>query len=299
MRFKLNLARRTGKACVVPFCALAVVTLASACQTTSKPGTMPSATSSSPAQSGESERNANDIARAIANAGGLEILPDPPHGYSTPEPLVFRTPGDPVRPRPVGPACKADPNLAAHPAKMSLADLNLKNLQPPGLTLETGRLDSPSVIVLTGERASLVRDSGLGIVSLSNGDYFVIAPCVRPYANEGREPFRKAELNRSQLPDLANAEFLQADSVESVRTEAGLSTRYIGLWKQGRGSLIAEFIVSSDGARSTQAIPLMKSNLPIRSLHFFPSPDTPSGSVTLVQEAGQAIRVVKFDWWHG
>jgi hypothetical protein len=182
---------------------------------------------------------------------------------------------------------------------MSLVDLNLKNLQPPGLTLETGRLDSPSVIVLTGERASLVRDSGLGIVRLSNGDYFVIAPCVRAYANEGREPFRKAELDRSQLPDLPNAEFLQADSVESVRTEAGLSTRYIGLWKQGRGALIAEFIVSSDGARAMQAIPLMKSDLPIRSIDFFPSPDTPSGSVTLVQEAGQATRVVKFNWWHG
>ena len=252
-------------------------------------------------EAAKSERKANDIAQAIAQAGGLETLPDPPHGYSTKEPLVFRKPNDePAQARTVRPICTTDPrSLNAEPSKMDLAGLGLKNLQPSGLSIEKGRLDNPEVIVLTGERASLVQDSGVGIVSLSNGEYFVIVPCVRSYANEGRKPFRKAELEGAQLPDLPNAEFLQADRVESVRTEAGLSTRYIGLWKQGGGSLIAEFTVPSDGARPVQAIPLMKSYLPIRSIDFFPSPDTRSGSVTLVQKGGQAIRVVKFDWWHG
>jgi hypothetical protein len=249
----------------------------------------------------KSEQNANQIARAIGRAGGLETLPDPPHGYSTKKPLVFRNPnGEPVQTRTIGSTCTTDPrSLNAQSAKMNLSDLGLKSLQPIGLGLAKGRLDNPTVIVLTGERASLVQDSGVGIVSLSNGEYFVITPCVRPYANEGREPFRKVKLESAQLPELPNAEFLQADRVESVRTVTGLSTRYIGLWKQGGGSLIAEFIVPSDGARPEEAIPLMKSDLPIRSIDFFPSPDTPSGSVTLVQEAGRVVRVVKFDWWHG
>lgn len=38
------------------------------------------------------ERQANDVARAVANAGGMPIMPAPTYGYSDGPPLEFKTP---------------------------------------------------------------------------------------------------------------------------------------------------------------------------------------------------------------
>jgi hypothetical protein len=43
-----------------------------------------------PAETAYSEQLANDISRAIANAGGLQYLTNPTYGFSTPSPLVFQ-----------------------------------------------------------------------------------------------------------------------------------------------------------------------------------------------------------------
>lgn len=60
--------------------AVAVLAFATACQTAAE-------------RLATEERTANDIARAIAHAGGFKTLAEPPYGYSTKEPLVFRSSG--------------------------------------------------------------------------------------------------------------------------------------------------------------------------------------------------------------
>lgn len=72
---------------------------------------------------------------------------------------------------------------------------------------------------------------------------------------------------------------------------------YVGLWRDNTQSSVYAFTRSESGAFSVPRL-VLTSNLPLHSISFFPSPDSPSGRLGLVQEADGGIRLLSVDWFH-
>jgi hypothetical protein len=98
-------------------------------------------------------------------------------------------------------------------------------------------------------------------------------------------------------PELSGATFVMGARV-GYRRQRGLTTDYVGLWRRRGGAVIQAFSVFESGKVSS-AVPVLQSNRPLRSVSYFPSPDTPTGRLGLVQEDGSGgIRLISLDWSH-
>jgi hypothetical protein len=188
-------------------------------------------------------------------------------------------------------SCAAGPGaLSTAPVAMGEVEPSLIYLQP--FEPEVYSLDRASATMLSGPCASSVTAMVLDKVGLSDGKVYQanlggIAPWPVAYSSM----FNRANLDKSQLPDIPNAQFVHAVAVEG--------RRYAGLWKQKDGSLIVDFKVPEAGGRAIDVRPLLRSRLPLRSVSYFPAPDTRSGGLYLVQEAAPGqVRVIRFSWWH-
>lgn len=82
------------------------------------------------------------------------------------------------------------------------------------------------------------------------------------------------------------------------RDEGVLKTDYVGLWRDDRRSAVRAFSSLPDGG-FTAPVPVLTSSLPLRSVTYFPAPDTPSGRLGLVQEGPRGeTRLISLDWSH-
>ena len=195
--------------------------------------------------------------------------------------------------------CAAGPSLLnATLAEIGLEKLGLTSLQQAPLNRLELPLSKPRLTILTGSCAAFVRGANSGVVGLASGHFYRVIPNVSPVPEDGII-FRKPDLEASQIPAISDAQFLDADRVESRRSGNKLARRYVGLWKQGDSWLIGEFTVPELGGKAGPVRLLLRSTLPIRSITFFPAPDTPAGNLTLVQEGRESIRVIDFLWKHG
>ena len=160
-------------------------------------------------------------------------------------------------------------------------------------------LSRVNVTILSGRCTPLVQAALLDKIGFSNGNVYQIEP-------EGIVPwqslmpvFEQPKLDESAIPEFPNAQFVQADDVGWHRTETGLAKRYVGLWRQAGSWLVADFKVL-EGGKTIDVQPLLSSSLPLRSVSFFPAPDTPSGSLWLVQEEPSGnVRLIRLGWRHG
>jgi hypothetical protein len=99
-------------------------------------------------------------------------------------------------------------------------------------------------------------------------------------------------------PDVRDGQFVMAFQVNFRRDAAGLTTDYVGLWRTGARSVVQAFSKLPDG-RFTEPRPVLTSRLPLRSVTYFPAPDSRSGRLGLVQDgpAGET-RLISLDWSH-
>ncbi|MGO1073413.1 hypothetical protein [Lysobacter sp. CA199] len=97
-------------------------------------------------------------------------------------------------------------------------------------------------------------------------------------------------------PEAPAGEFVMATRVEAgaLGTQAG---EFVGLWREASASKLYAFSRDAAG-RFGAARLLLDSRLPLRSVSYFPAPDSPSGRLGLVQEAAGEIRLISIDWFH-
>jgi hypothetical protein len=139
-------------------------------------------------------------------------------------------------------------------------------------------------LVLLGNGRQVVLEEGGGISPVheapSSGRFFVLKP-------------------GEKHPAWDKGEFVMATRVDTRRSSDGAVTdSFIGVWKGRRGaSTVGVFRREPDGSFSAPSV-LLTSSLPIRSVSYFPSPDTPSGRVGVTQEAREGLRLVNASWSH-
>ena len=147
-----------------------------------------------------------------------------------------------------------------------------------------------SVRRLSGPCAPAVEDMLMELVRLADGRVFRITPAGLVPAPEARGAFEAKLLDRGRFPQVPNMRFVDAD--DYIESEG----RYVGVWTDGSTWLVGSFRLSP---ASTQIRPLFRSTVPLKSVSFFPSIDTPSGQLWLVQEGKPGdVRVITVGWTH-
>lgn len=94
-------------------------------------------------------------------------------------------------------------------------------------------------------------------------------------------------------PEIEHAQFVMASNVEQANVTRSLN---VGLWKTADGYLIAAYILQ-EGAFSTP-VELLRSKHRIKSVTYFPSPDSPSGKLGLLVDAAGDIALASLNWDH-
>lgn len=97
-------------------------------------------------------------------------------------------------------------------------------------------------------------------------------------------------------PEISHARFIMASNVDSSGNLGDKAILSVGVWQSGVSWLVAAFIRRSGGY--SEPIELLRSRQPIRSVSYFPSPDTNTGRLGLVADSGKAIALVSLDWDH-
>lgn len=153
-------------------------------------------------------------------------------------------------------------------------------------------------IRLSGACATYVAGYNLGQAVLTTGEGFTF---TAHYAIES-----SATASRATAPDsvrgapatLGVAKFVMATRVQSVMLAGALQSDYLGLWNGPDGSVVASFRVSQNGAATTPRV-LFTSSAPLRSVSFFPAPDSAAGSISLAQITGpEEVQLFTYRWNH-
>jgi hypothetical protein len=176
----------------------------------------------------------------------------------------------------------------ANSLRMAEAD---QSLVRPTLAFEA-RDDFGDLAVrrLSGPCAPAVEDMLIELVRLADDRVFRITPAGLVPAPEALSAFEAERLEPGQIPQVPNMRFVDAD--DYIQSEG----RFVGIWTDGSTWMVGSFRTSAGGSRVR---PLLRSRMPLRSVTFFPSPDTPAGQLWLVQDAGRnELSVITVDWMH-
>lgn len=92
-------------------------------------------------------------------------------------------------------------------------------------------------------------------------------------------------------------EFVMASLVETRLVGTTKTRTFVGVWKGATRSTVGTFSQSPDGSY-TQPVELLTSDLPLRSISYFPAIDTPAGTVGLLQEGTNELRLISALWGH-
>jgi len=108
------------------------------------------------------------------------------------------------------------------------------------------------------------------------------------------DAFDRRTSSEKQMPLLRGSRLLFSVRVD-FREGGG---DFVGVWRVGKKWLVRSFTQREDRS-FTKPRPVLTSRLPVRSLTYLASPDTPSGRLEIVQQQrdGRARSIV-FDWWH-
>lgn len=97
-------------------------------------------------------------------------------------------------------------------------------------------------------------------------------------------------------PQISQARFSMADNVGFSSKPDDAPLLRVGVWQAGETWLVAAFIRQQQGYSAP--VELLRSRQPVRSVSYFPSPDTNTGRLGLVVDTGKAIALVSLDWDH-
>jgi hypothetical protein len=94
-------------------------------------------------------------------------------------------------------------------------------------------------------------------------------------------------------PEIKRAQFIMSSKVDGAFDKRSLD---IGLWKMGNDFVIAAFVRQED--EFSEPVELIRSRHPIRSVTFFPSPDSNTGTLGMIGESESGIALISVDWNH-
>ena len=97
-------------------------------------------------------------------------------------------------------------------------------------------------------------------------------------------------------PQINQARFIMAANVDFSSKLDDAPLIRVGVWQTGETWLVAVFIRQQQGY--SVPVELLRSRQPIRSVSYFPSPDTNTGRLGLVVDSGKTIALVSLDWDH-
>jgi hypothetical protein len=165
--------------------------------------------------------------------------------------------------------------------------------KPDALELETvEQVDPPC--------ASSVRATLMGLVQLADGRVFERNPDRTFALRTTSGPFGEDEYDtrtplQKSLPRITGIKPLSSVRV-SARPVGG---DFVGLWQVDGKWLVQSFSMLADQS-ITAPRSVLTSSLPLRSVMYFPAPDTPSGRLEVLQEQPNgSVRSLAFSWWHG
>lgn len=93
-------------------------------------------------------------------------------------------------------------------------------------------------------------------------------------------------------------QFLGATRVDYRKDDQGLVSDYLGLWRDGDRWTVASF--SQRGALNIGTVKsLLHSTVPVKSVTYFPAPDTRAGQISLtLRDTAQSTSLLGFSWRH-
>jgi hypothetical protein len=189
------------------------------------------------------------------------------------------------------PICSARTLRSSEISVDDVRGLTISVIAPDTLKLASAkRFDRPC--------AAVVQKSSMGSVQLADGRAFQEIHRTGTYKPRDASAFEDEYDRRTAIerrsPRFAGTPLLSSDRVNSRR----IGGDYVGVWKVGRRWLVQSFS-QLDDRTFTQPREVFASSLPLRSVMYFPGPDTPSGRLEVVQEQPNgAVRLLAFDWWH-
>jgi hypothetical protein len=166
------------------------------------------------------------------------------------------------------------------------------------LTLAAGQahtLRPEYIALLTGPCAQAVQGFRVSQIAFSDDAVFDIG-------QEGQLTYstRAHGLRRDQgvllsatHPEIPGARFIMADHVDG---SAGRQALEVGVWQSGTDYLVAAYIRRDAGL--SVPVELVRAAHPIRSVTYFPAPDTNAGRLGLLQETDTGMAIVSVNWNH-
>ena len=178
---------------------------------------------------------------------------------------------------------EASLSFAPGPASDSLALVGAQSASGPCVPL--ARVFGPTGVLLFSNGAAVTVHHGAEASAGDNGERF-----FRQY-----EAFGAGDPH----PNLQGYSFVMATGISKAYGPGGTKTadHLAGIWRRGQGSVVASFARLSDG-RFTKPRVLLASSRPLRSVSYFPNPDTAAGTLGLIQDNGGAINLITLRWSH-
>jgi hypothetical protein len=215
-----------------------------------------------------------------------------------------------------GMSCTSDPGLGRAPVggEQAVCDgaglaksLTLSAADPgAGLTFSPAAGDSLTISgtqTLTGPCIGLALVYGsTGVVMFANDRAVTVHEMPQLSAGRNGEAYfgkYRALDAAGPHPELPGYSFAMATLVQRQFAPGGtpVADHYAGIWHKGDASVVASFSRPIDGAFTTPR-PILTSAAPLRSISYFPSPDTPSGNLGLIQEGDRKIHLIAVRWSH-
>lgn len=179
------------------------------------------------------------------------------------------------------------------PLQKSLEDLSL-NIFPD----QKNNISLLDVAVLKGSCANDVFAVRMSQIEFNDGKVFsgtrdgkfTQIPRIKGLTNLPSSPLLVGP------PPIDEAQFVTASKVDSADINNDIRSLDIGIWKKGKSYILAAYTRKTSGAGSP--INLITSRCEIKSVTFFPSPDSNSGKITLLLQTEIGPTVVSLNWDH-
>lgn len=152
---------------------------------------------------------------------------------------------------------------------------------------------------LTGSCATSVSGYSLGETMLATGEGFSFSSGYQIEPSDIAAKATVPDTLHVEPPGLDGGSFVMASKVQAVRAGRAIYYDYLGLWSRPGSSIVCTFRIAPDGRPSNPKV-LFHSSLPLQSISFFPSADSPAGTISVSQRTGTgAVRLFTLRWAHG
>ena len=206
----------------------------------------------------------------------------------------------------VGAACTASqdqPGVATTSSSQCAVSVGVPGETPRGspavlASLPPGALSMDRFYTLTGDCADQARAFEMEHVLFADGRVMAIGSdgsLTRVTQTSVVEP---SALSPQEGPRLRGAPLVYAARLGGTNARPPIPSAYVGVWSVRGKSIVAGFRIGADGQSSTPQ-PLLESDLPIVGVGYFPSPDSPSGQLGVVQQvSANSARLLNYQWYH-